>query len=389
MSISIYQWPPEYTGGRQWLFQWRVSADSEAADGNPENSQDHSEDIWDADLIPNKQVFCGRCRRQPRRCGASLRPGNMIGSTRWSSFIHIGYDLQGPEFSVNGVFPLTSGTRFFPSFALTSVRVQSGYGGVRSNYWVYPHRSDRTMVAFLFIVNMNQAAAVVYMSWNFANPRVVAIFLWPYPVTALTTAVLAITNQMFQLWRIYLFTGSRIRVGFLVVTSLAACGTGIAAAIQAWVFSELDKIAVLQPVAEANLALQCAVDVILTVYSNSKTTFPRTDKVFNRLIRTAVQSGFFTSVFALGTLFSFRFAPSTYMVALFALPIGRIYTHTMMDHFISREPLRNNLSNSRIILTVPNFHATGEESGSSEDGTATSLRNISPGIKIIKANETV
>ncbi|KAF8171210.1 hypothetical protein K438DRAFT_1613252, partial [Mycena galopus ATCC 62051] len=256
-------------------------------------------------------------------------------------------------------------------------------------------------VAFLFIINITQAAAVVYMSWthlylyrNFANPRVVAIFLWPYPFTALTTAVLAITNQMFQLWRIHLFTGSKIRVGFLVVASVAACGTGVAGAIQAWVFSELAKVAELQPIGEVNLTLQCAVDVILTavltvVYSNSKTTFPRTDKVFNRLIRTAVQSGFFTSVFALGTLLSFRFAPSTYMIALFTLPIGRIYTHTMMDHLICREPLRNNLSNSRTILTVPNFHATGEESGGAEDGTATWLRNVSPNINIIKANETV
>ncbi|KAF8171166.1 hypothetical protein K438DRAFT_1982160 [Mycena galopus ATCC 62051] len=286
-----------------------------------------------------------------------------IGSTRRPSFIHIGYDLQGPECSVNGVFPLT------------------------------------TTVAFLFIVNIAQAATVVYMSWfycvtNFANPRVVAIFLWPYPFTALTTAILAITNQMFQLWRIYLFTGSRIRVGLLMVTSVAACGTGVAAVIKTTVISELAKLAVLQPIVEVNLTLQCALDVILTavltvVYSNSKTTFPRTDKVFNRLIFTAVQSGFFTAVFALGTLFSFRFAPSTYMIALFALPIGRIYTHTMMDHLISREPFHNNLSNSGVVLTVPNFHVTGEESGGAEDGTATFLRNVSPSINIMKVNETV
>ncbi|KAF8184548.1 hypothetical protein K438DRAFT_1598313 [Mycena galopus ATCC 62051] len=227
------------------------------------------------------------------------------------------------------------------------------------------------MVAFLFMVNVTQAAAVVYMSWFYcvtfvSHLRTMVVFLWPYPFTYLTTAVLAITNQMFQLWRIYLFTGSRIRVGFLVVTSLATCGTGVAAAIQAWAFSELAKLAVLQPIVAVNLALQCAVDVILTavltvVYSNSKTTFPRTDKIFNRLIRTAVQSGFFTSVFALGNLFSFRFAPGTYLIALFNFPIGRIYTHTMMDHLISREPFHNNLSTSGIVLTVLNFDATGEE----------------------------
>ncbi|KAF8171187.1 hypothetical protein K438DRAFT_1982177 [Mycena galopus ATCC 62051] len=252
----------------------------------------------------------------------------------------------------------------------------------------------KTLVAVLFIINITQAAAVVYMSWfycvtNFANPRVVAIALWPYQFTALTTAILAIINQMFQLWRIHSFTGSRIRVGFLVVTSLVACGTGVAAAIKAWGFGELAKLAVLQPVVEVNLSLQCAIDVILTVYSNSKTTFPRTDKIFNRLIRTAVKAGFFTAVFALGTLFSFRFAPNTYMLALFALPIGRIYTHTMMDHLISREPLRNSLSTTGFIPTVPNFGAPGEESIGAADGTATLLRNVSYSLNAIKANETV
>ncbi|KAF8171190.1 hypothetical protein K438DRAFT_1982180 [Mycena galopus ATCC 62051] len=366
-----------------------------------------------------------------------------IGSTRRSSFIHIGYDLQGPEFSVNGIFRLTSGIRFLPfslfafrvgmgefdqtiGFTLIGVTINTYLTGVIISqfftYWNSSYQDPRwikTIVACLFIINITQAAAVVYMSWfycvtNFANPRVVAISLWPYPFSYLTTAVLAITNQMFQLWRIYLFTGSRIRVGFLVVTSLAACGTGVAAAIKSWVFSELAKLAVLQPIVEVNLALQCALDVILTgeLYLLPVTfdlQFTSTDKVFNRLIRTAVQSGFFTcgysgpsnercnelkrvrnsAVFALGNLFSFRFAPSTYMVALFALPIGRIYTHTMMDHLISREPLRNSLSTHGFIPTVPNFHAPGEESICAADGTATLLRNVSTSVNTIKANETV
>ncbi|KAJ6537973.1 hypothetical protein B0H19DRAFT_1382585 [Mycena capillaripes] len=217
------------------------------------------------------------------------------------------------------------------------------------------------------------------MSWfycvtNFANPRVVAISLWPYPFSGLTTAILAITNQMLQSWRIYLFTRNRILIGFLVTTSVAACGTGAAAAIEAWISSEQAKLVLLQPIVEVNFALQCAIDAIIAVvltvvYTKSKTTFPRTDRVFDRLIRTAVQSGFFTAVFALGILFSFRFSVDTYMMSLFALPIGRIYTHTMMDHFVSREELRDTLSTSGNIITVPNFNA----SCAASNGTAISL----------------
>ncbi|KAJ7463575.1 hypothetical protein FB451DRAFT_457146 [Mycena latifolia] len=212
----------------------------------------------------------------------------------------------------------------------------------------------KSMVAFLFIINITHAAALVYMSWfycvtNFANPRVAEIALWPYSLTAFMTTVLALINQMFQAWRIYVFTKNKILVGSLVVAALVTCGVGITAAIQSWILSELAKLIALQPVVEANLTLQCAIDVIIAIvltviFSRSKTSFRRTDEVLNRLIRTAVQSGFFTAVFALGTLLLFRFSPGTQIFVLFALPIGRIYTHTMMDSLITREELRDLLT---------------------------------------------
>ncbi|KAJ7159197.1 hypothetical protein C8R43DRAFT_994143 [Mycena crocata] len=244
-------------------------------------------------------------------------------------------------------------------FTLLGVTINTYLTGVIMSqfftYWTSKYRDPwwtRSLVAFLFIVNTTQAAAVIYMSW---------FSLWPYPFTALTTAVLALVNQAFQSWRIYIFTKSKILVALLLVTALATCGIGVAAAIESWIFSELAKLVALQPIVEANLALQCAVDVLIAtimsvMFSRSRTSFAKTDRVINRLIRTAAQSGFFTAVFALGTLLSFRFSPGTYMIALFALPIGRIYTHTMMDHFISRDQLRGMLSNGSNIISVPNFN---------------------------------
>ncbi|KAJ7112652.1 hypothetical protein C8R44DRAFT_882415 [Mycena epipterygia] len=233
------------------------------------------------------------------------------------------------------------------------------------------------LVVFLFVVNATQAAAVVYMSFycvtNFANPRVVAILLWPYPFTALTTTVLALVNHTFQSWRIYMFTKSKILVGFILAAALTTFGTGIAAAIQAatLISSELARLTTLQSVIEANLALQCAVDVLIAIilsmmFSSSKTSFTPMDKVLNRLSRTAIQSGVFTSIFALGTLLSFHFSPGTYIVALFLLPIGRIYTHTMLDHFVGREELRNMLSNGPNIISVPNFNIAATSTGGME-----------------------
>ncbi|KAJ7890159.1 hypothetical protein B0H14DRAFT_2561431 [Mycena olivaceomarginata] len=206
-------------------------------------------------------------------------------------------------------------------------------------------------------INTTQAGAVVYMSWNFANPRVVARKdSLPREKPHL--------NPVIQ---------NKILIGFLVATSAAACGMGVAAAIKAWILSEQAELVLVQPISEVNLALQCGIDVIIA------------DRVFDRLIRTAVQSGFFTAVFALGILFSFRFSADTYMMSLFAVPIGRIYTNTMMDHFLSRENLRDTLSISGNMNTVPNFNATCGAS----DGTIVLPRNVSNRTNITQTNETV
>ncbi|KAJ7676921.1 hypothetical protein DFH06DRAFT_1079989 [Mycena polygramma] len=264
-------------------------------------------------------------------------------------------------------------------------------GVIMSQFWTY-WLSDyndpwwtRAMVAFLFILNATQAGSLVYMLWfycvaNFANPAIITEALWPYSFTAMVTAILAIINQSFQSWRIYAFTKNKILTGCLFVTLVATFGMGLAAAIQSWMFSDVVKVAAIQPIVEANLSFQMALDVLIAgiltwIFSKSKTSFKRTDKVLNRLIRTAVQSGSFTgdsAVFALGTLFTFRFAPGTYMLAIFALPIGRIYTHTMMDHLITRQELRAILSNNGELVSVPNFNNSGREAG--RDGTAIMLR---------------
>jgi len=256
-------------------------------------------------------------------------------------------------------------------FTLLGVTINTYLTGVIMSqfftYWTSKYPDPlwmRSLVSFLFIINATQAVAVVYMLWfycvtNFTNPDAVAIELWPYPFTALTMSILALVNHTFQSWRIYRFTDSRRLAAFLLVISLANCGIGVTVATEMWMFSKLSELVALQPIIEGNLALQCAVDAIIAIimtdmFSRWRTNFfADTDKLLNRLIRTAVQSGFFTAVFALGTLLSSRFSPGTYMVSVFSLPIGRIYTHTMMDQLVTREELRGMLSNRGNHLSFP------------------------------------
>ena len=79
------------------------------------------------------------------------------------------------------------------------------------------------------------------------------------------------------------------------------------------------------------------------VLSRSRTGFRKTDTIINRLIRGAIQTGLFASIFALADLFSFVLLGKTNLYALFAFPIGRIYTnvshlkqrpsHTIVDTY--------------------------------------------------------
>lgn len=63
------------------------------------------------------------------------------------------------------------------------------------------------------------------------------------------------------------------------------------------------------------------------VLSRSRTGFRRTDTIINRVIRGCVQTGVFVSIFAMADMFSFLFARDTYLYAMFAYPLGRIYTN--------------------------------------------------------------
>jgi len=63
------------------------------------------------------------------------------------------------------------------------------------------------------------------------------------------------------------------------------------------------------------------------VLARSRTGFRKTDTIINRIIRGAVQTGLFASLFALADMFSFLLHRNTNLYAMFAFPLGRIYTN--------------------------------------------------------------
>jgi hypothetical protein len=99
------------------------------------------------------------------------------------------------------------------------------------------------------------------------------------------------------------------------------------------------------PLAIARLTTQVIVDVFITVtlvivFSRSRTGFCKTDTILNRFIRSAIQTGLFAGLFALSELITFVVLPQTNLYGMFAIPIGRIYTNTLLDILLTRELLK-------------------------------------------------
>ena len=65
--------------------------------------------------------------------------------------------------------------------------------------------------------------------------------------------------------------------------------------------------------------------ILIILFTRARTGFRRTDNVINRLTLGAIQTGFFATICAGGVIIA-RFAPSTNIYAMFAIPLGRIYT---------------------------------------------------------------
>lgn len=115
----------------------------------------------------------------------------------------------------------------------------------------------------------------------------------------------------------------------------------------------LAKLPVLDGLVTAWLAMQMGIDLYITgtclqhelpplpslkssavalcwILSQAKTKFRATDTVINRLMRGAIQTGVFASIFSLGDLVAFLALPHTNIYGMFAIPLGRIYTNASM-----------------------------------------------------------
>ncbi|KAF4611754.1 hypothetical protein D9613_004245 [Agrocybe pediades] len=168
---------------------------------------------------------------------------------------------------------------------------------------------------------------------------------WTIPFTAVATSLAAVFTQFFLGHRVYKLMRNRVLTGVIAFFSCSGFAFGVYSGVRSGIIKEVAHFAPLTPFVICWLGSQTIADLIITAaltyaLSRSRTGLRRTDSIINRLIRGAIQTGLFAALFALGDLFSFVFHRDTNLYAMFAYPIGRIYTNTLLDTLNARAELR-------------------------------------------------
>ncbi|KAJ7785365.1 hypothetical protein DFH07DRAFT_948441 [Mycena maculata] len=206
----------------------------------------------------------------------------------------------------------------------------------------------RAVVWSLLCTDTIHSAVEVYGAWQIGvdNYNDLARVSWTIPFTAVATSVAAYITQCFLAYRVLCLRKNKIFVGTVWVSSTLGLVFGCISGIMAGIIKEVTKFRPIVPFVVLWLSFQSLSDFLITVslvlaLARSRTGFRRTDTMINRLIRGAIETGTFASAFALADLFSFVFFRDTNLYAMFASPIGRIYTNTLLHTLNVRGSMEN------------------------------------------------
>ncbi|GLB38281.1 putative expressed protein [Lyophyllum shimeji] len=236
---------------------------------------------------------------------------------------------------------------FFNTFLFGLVSFQ--YAAYHNTKFDDP-RWIRSLVSLLFLLDTFISASIIYLAWiysvdNFTNPSALLLPVWPYPLTVLINTTTAFLVQLFLTYRIYRLKVNKSVCGIIVFFSLSSFVVGMACGAEILRVPTITDIGEVKRLVTAWLCLEVGVDSLIIgilshVLARSRTGFHRSETVVNRLIRAAIQTGLLTGLFSVLCLVCFVKFSSTRLYAMFGIPIGRIYTCTLMDTLLVRQDVR-------------------------------------------------
>ncbi|KAF6760860.1 hypothetical protein DFP72DRAFT_56129 [Ephemerocybe angulata] len=277
-----------------------------------------------------------------------------------------------------------------------------GVSCVQAVYY-FTHQSDRwpikLLVAAVMVFDTVHQALIThtvytYTVTNWGNGDILGLLVWSLLVEVLFNGLTALLVQSFLTMRVWrLSNHSVLLTGLTGILVVAEFGCVIAFTGLSIGMKTFARLAELEALSITVNALAAAGDVLIaatlcTILHRSRTGFHRSDTMINRLILFSVNTGFLTSLCAVGSLISIVVAGHTFLYIAFFFCIGRLYTNSLLATLNARKLIRG--SADGIHTTSDNFSFSLREiskHGASVTSSAPKQRPTNISIKIDTTKE--
>ncbi|KAL5501154.1 hypothetical protein ACEPAH_9541 [Sanghuangporus vaninii] len=213
-----------------------------------------------------------------------------------------------------------------------------------------------SLLGWIYAIDTFQVCSSVSMLWhyvvdNFANPIALAFSPWEYATLPIFSSLASVPIQHFMAFRIMRFSGSKLLFAFISFLSWAQAALAVTSAIQGVIHTSIESHKKIIPYADAWLALSACCDASITAFLlyyllRSRTGFERTDSIISTICTTTVKAAVPVTVLCILDLCFLTTTPNNNLHYMFALPVGRLLTNTLMSTLNERKHLRSQMENS-------------------------------------------
>ncbi|KAI0265455.1 hypothetical protein BC834DRAFT_970221 [Gloeopeniophorella convolvens] len=217
----------------------------------------------------------------------------------------------------------------------------------------------RALLTALFLLHTYHLSTLFYLVWKyciiqFSTFKMPRIFLWPFSSSPVVTAVITSLTNIYMINRLYRLTGSKAQMICTAIPAVISPVTGIVVCILNWTTTVhpwgqhgMKTMSVLVAVWYISQVVGAVLinGLLMRALHKSRSGFLRSDTVISYLIRQAIQTGLFASIFSIAYLVTWQWFRATDIFSIFAINLGLLDTMAIMESLLSREMLRERIEN--------------------------------------------
>ncbi|KDR74323.1 hypothetical protein GALMADRAFT_577128 [Galerina marginata CBS 339.88] len=214
--------------------------------------------------------------------------------------------------------------------------------------------SIKSIVIGLCLIDVFQVLVAIYMAWvycvaNYVNPTAMDhVALWTYTVIPLCNALSGVIAHSFLAYRLSALTKRKIFPVMVGIFTFAAFILGTFSGIygtarQVSMNSSLSHVALYRYLVVCWLSVQTYLDVMISasliygLLQDGRQPIDRSNSKLSQAVDTLVQTGSFGALFSVSALVFFLLSSTTNIYVVFLLPLGRLYSNSVLSTLITRE----------------------------------------------------